>query len=322
MKFMAIAFLLLFSVLSPLSRAQDQPIAIVLHGGAGYSSPKTMSEKKQKQYMETMAMALDSAYLILEKGGSSTDAVVCCIRILEDSPLFNAGKGAVLTHQGIAELDASIMEGKFLNAGAISGVRIIKNPVSLARLVMDSSKHVMLSGRGAEQYAQLHSIELVDPEYFITPRRKKLYNKKKADSITPKKHGTVGAVALDQNGLITAATSTGGMMWKEYGRVGDSPIIGAGTYADNSSCGVSCTGHGEYFIRNVVAYDVSAMMNYKGLSLQQAAHEIVQEKLKSQKASGGLIALDKKGNIAMEFNTTAMFRAYRKSDGSREVLLF
>ncbi|WP_232065289.1 isoaspartyl peptidase/L-asparaginase family protein [Rhodocytophaga rosea] len=316
-------------------------ITLVIHGGAGTITRKSMTPEKEKAYKDKLNEALQVGYAVLKKGGSSLDAVEATIRIMEDSPLFNAGKGAVFTNAGKNELDASIMDGKTLKAGAIAGVTTIKNPISTARMVMEKSEHVLMTGKGAEQFAKEKGAEIVDPSYFYTEQRYQQLQKIKQEEKTQldhsedkgsldeeqsifegKKFGTVGAVALDQFGNLAAATSTGGMTNKRYGRVGDSPIIGAGTYADNQTCAVSATGHGEYFIRAVVAYDVAALMAYKGLSVKEAADEVVMKKLVKMGGEGGIIALDKNGNIAMPFNSEGMYRGYIKADGTSEVLIY
>ncbi|MBQ21761.1 MAG: beta-aspartyl-peptidase [Flavobacteriales bacterium] len=325
--------------------SQNQPImsenfAIVIHGGAGAILKKNMTPEMEKAYQEKLQEALNSGYAILKNGGSAIDAVEKTIVVMEDSPLFNAGKGAVYTNAATNELDASIMDGKTLNAGAVSGVRNVKNPIKLVRLVMEESEHVMLSGKGAENFAKLHKIEMVDSAYFYNEHRLKQLNKiKDSEKIQldhsdnddeqgditefkDSKFGTVGAVALDKHGNLAAATSTGGMTNKKFGRIGDSPIIGAGTYANNATCAVSCTGHGEFFIRNVVAYDVAALMEYKNLSLVDAANYVVNDKLVKLGGDGGLIAIDKDGNIAMPFNTKGMYRAYKKANGESKILIF
>ena len=341
-----LVILIFFSALSVQFFAQndtimEQNFAIVIHGGAGTILKKNLTDEKEKAYRDKLTEALNAGYTVLEKGGSSTDAVEAAINIMEDSPLFNAGKGAVFTNAETNEMDASIMEGKELNAGAVGGVSTIKNPISAARLVMEKSQHVMLTGEGANEFAKINGLEMVDSSYFFNQKRfDQLQKIKKTeetqldhieddegyiidpDSLKDSKFGTVGAVALDKSGNITAATSTGGMTNKKYGRVGDSPIIGAGTYANNKTCGVSCTGHGEYFIRKVVAYDVSALMEYKGMSLQDAANYIINDKMIEFGGSGGLIALDANGNIAMPFNTKGMYRAYKKSSGETVVKIF
>lgn len=329
---------------SMFSFSQNQPnmsenFAIVIHGGAGTILKKNMSDEQEKAYQEKLQEALDSGYLVLKNGGTAIEAVEKAIVVMEDSPLFNAGKGAVYTNAATNELDASIMDGKTLNAGAVSGVRNVKNPIKLVRLVMEKSEHVMLSGKGAEDFAKQHQIEIVDSTYFYNEHRLKQLNKIKdsekiqldhsdddeqgdVSEFKDSKFGTVGAVALDKHGNLAAATSTGGMTNKKYGRIGDSPIIGAGTYANNATCAVSCTGHGEFFIRNVAAYDVAALMEYKEKSLIDAANYVVNEKLVKLGGDGGLIAIDNQGNIAMPFNTAGMYRGYKKSNGESEVLIF
>ena len=292
--------------------------ALVLHGGAGTISKSNLSAEVEQQYLTKLNEAIDKGESILKSGGTSLDAVTQVIMILEDSPLFNAGKGAVFTHDGINEMDASIMQGSDLNAGAVGGVTNIKNPILAARAVMEKSDHVFMVGSGAEEFANMSGVETINPGYFRTERRwnslQRILEKEKETGLTEmelpdSKFGTVGAVALDIHGEIVAGTSTGGMTNKRYKRIGDSPVIGAGTYADNT-CGVSCTGHGEYFIRYAVAHDVSAMMNYKNLSLSEAADQVINKKLVEAGGSGGLIALDRYGNITMPFNTSGMYRAY------------
>ncbi|HNW97394.1 MAG TPA: isoaspartyl peptidase/L-asparaginase [Bacteroidales bacterium] len=298
---------------------------IVVHGGAGNMTPNNLPDSLL--YKEKLTEALKKASDTLAKGGTSLDAVEVAIHVLEDSPLFNAGKGAVFNDEGKNELDASIMDGKTLKAGAVAGVTTVRNPISAARAVMEKSKHVMLIGKGAEMFAKEQGLEIVDPSYFFDQKRWNLYLKLKGKSDikttgADTAHGTVGVVALDKYGNLAAGTSTGGLSNKKYGRIGDSPIIGAGTYANNKTCAVSCTGTGEYFIRNVVAYDMSALMEYKGYTIQQAADHIIHEKLQSQGGDGGLIALDKNGNYTMTFNTEGMFRGYADSSGEVKVLLF
>lgn len=292
---------------------------LVIHGGAGTILKKNMIDEKEQEYINKLSEALTVGSSILKKGGTSLDAVTKAIMVLENSPLFNAGKGAVFTAGGENEMDASIMDGRNLNAGAVAGVKHIKNPILAARMVMEETDHVLLVGQGAEEIAITKGIELVDSSYFFTESRWESYLLAKNKS---EKHGTVGAVALDKFGNLAAATSTGGMTNKSKGRVGDSPVIGAGTYADNNSCAVSATGHGEHFIRNVVAYDIGALMKYRGLSLQQAADEVIMNKLKNQNADGGIIAVDKDGNISMTFNTAGMYRGYITSEGNSEVLIY
>ena len=293
--------------------------ALVIHGGAGTILKENMSPEKEKQYLEKLSEALQTGEEILKNGGSSLDAITATIMVMENSPLFNAGKGAVFTAEGVNEMDASIMDGSDLNAGAVASVRHIKNPILGARAVMEKTNHVLLVGEGAEIVAKNEGLDLVDSSYFFTQSRYDSYLKAK-DKV--EKHGTVGAVALDKYGNLAAGTSTGGMTYKMKGRVGDSPIIGAGTYADNNTCAVSATGHGEYFIRNVVAYDISALMKYKGLTLSVAADEVINKKLDAIGAGGGIIAVDKNGNIAMPFNTAGMYRGYITSEGKSEVLIY
>jgi beta-aspartyl-peptidase (threonine type) len=299
----------------------QEKFGIVIHGGAGVI--KDLPADLENQYKAKLSEALEAGYKILESGGSSLDAVTKAINIMEDSPLFNAGKGAVLNDLGFAELDASIMDGSNLNAGAVAGIRHIKNPINLARLVMEKSPHVMLIGQGAEEFAFHNSFEYVDSTYFITERRFRQYirMKKQRDSAETLK-GTVGAVALDKNGNLAAGTSTGGMMLKKFGRVGDSPIIGAGTYANNNTCAVSATGHGEFFIRLGVAKDISDLMEYKKMSLNEAADIVINKKLVGFDGDGGVIAIDRYGNYAMPFNTPGMFRGVKISDGAREVKIY
>jgi beta-aspartyl-peptidase (threonine type) len=239
--------------------------------------------------------------------------------VMEDSPLFNAGRGSVFSAEGVNEMDAAIMDGKNRKAGAVAGIRHVKNPILAARTVMDSTDHVLLIGEGAEVLCKAAGLDMVDSSYFFTPGRYDSFLKAKEKA---EKHGTVGAVALDKNGNLAAGTSTGGMTYKKKGRVGDSPVIGAGTYADNNSCAISATGHGEFFIRYVVAYDVSAMMKYQGLSLQEAADKVILYKLKEAGGRGGIIAVDKYGNISMPFNTAGMYRGYLTAEGKKEVLLY
>jgi len=300
--------------------AQQQKYGLVIHGGAGTILKKNMSPEKEAAYTEKLKEALTTGYKILDSGGTSLDAVNAVINIMEDSPLFNAGKGAVLTEKGEAELDASIMEGKTLAAGAVAGVKHIKNPINLARLVMEKSPHVMMIGDGAEEFAKQNNYELVDNKYFITEERRQQYLKIK--EAQDQKHGTVGCVALDKTGNLAAGTSTGGMMMKKFGRVGDAPIIGAGTYANNNTCAVSATGHGEYFIRLGVARDISSLMEYKNYSLRQAADEVINVKLTKLGGTGGVIAIDKNGNVTMPFNTEGMYRGYYINGGEPVVKIY
>lgn len=299
--------------------------AIVIHGGAGSFRKGKMSEEQQAVYEKSMLRALKIGETILAKGGSSLDAVEKTINALENDSLYNAGKGAVLTDIGTAELDASIMVGSNLDAGAVAGVQSVKNPISLARKVMENSPHVMLAGTGADQFAKENKLELVDNSYFITSRRKASYQKRKQRELQKNKMGTVGCVALDKSGTIVAGTSTGGTFLKKWGRVGDSPIIGAGTYANNKTCGVSATGWGEYFIRGNVAATISHLMEYKGFSLQQATDEVIYKQLPNidlEKAKGGVIALDYNGNIATAYNTFGMLYAFNSSKGQPKFGLF
>ncbi len=367
MKHLLVLFLLAVSF---QSFCQKNKVVLVIHGGAGTILKSTMTAEKEAAYKAGLTMALQKGYDTLLKGGSSLDAVEIAVRILEDNPLFNAGKGAVFTNAGKNELDAAIMNGKTLAAGSIAGVTTIKNPITAARAVMEKSPHVMMTGKGAEEFAMQQGLEIVDPSYFYTEERwktlekakketgdtiaekkdtvvqiknkpiislldslkKKLENILKKDTVQKKavllqpenkdyKYGTVGAVALDRYGNLAAATSTGGMTNKKFGRVGDAPIIGAGTYANNATCAISCTGWGEYFIRLVMAKSISDMMEYKGSSLYNAANEMVMKKLPALGGDGGLIGLDKKGNIAMPFNTAGMYRGYIK-DGKIVVEIY
>ena len=301
--------------------------SIAIHGGAGTILRSTMTPDLQAQYEAGLEAALDKGYKILEAGGSSLDAVEGAVVILEDFPLFNAGKGAVFNNMGGHEMDASIMFGKELEAGAVCGVSHIKNPVKLARAIMEHSGHVILCGEGAEQFAKLQNITFEDDAYFYTEQRYQQWQEAlKEDKVqldhSDKKFGTVGAVALDKYGNLAAATSTGGMTNKKFGRVGDSPIPGAGTYANNNTCAVSCTGHGELFIRSVVGYDISCLMEYKGLSLKDACDMVVYDKLVKIGGEGGLIAIDKFGNIEMPFNSEGMYRACKSSNGRYEVKIY
>jgi beta-aspartyl-peptidase (threonine type) len=299
---------------------------LVIHGGAGNITKNNFSDSVA--YKQKLTEALEKGSDTLKKGGTSLDAIVVVIKILEDSPLFNAGKGSVFNDEGKNEMDAAIMDGKTLKAGAVAGVTTIKNPITAARAVMEKTVHVMLTGAGADKFAKEAGLEIVDPSYFFDQKRWDQYikakNKSNVIDTNPinTKHGTVGAVALDIYGNLAAGTSTGGLSNKKYGRVGDSPIIGAGTYANNKTCAVSCTGTGEYFIRNVVAYDMSALMEYKGWTVQKSADYIINEKLKAQSGDGGLIALDANGNFTMTFNTEGMFRGYANSDGEIKVMMF
>jgi beta-aspartyl-peptidase (threonine type) len=298
---------------------QQAEWALVVHGGAGGGSRENMSPEKQLAYMEAIQHALDTGSSILKNGGSSLDAIEASIRYMEDNPLFNAGRGAVFTELGNNELDASIMDGSDRNAGAVAGVTNIRNPITAARLVMTASPHVMLVGDGAEKFAAEHGLEIVDSSWFFTSGRWNSLQRAKERS---EKHGTVGAAALDKFGNLAAGTSTGGMTNKMHGRVGDAPVIGAGTFASNNTCAVSATGHGEYFIRNVVSYDISALMEYSGLSLAVAADSVINGKLLPIGGGGGVIAIDSLGNIAMPFNTSSMIRGFVKDNGESGVFIF
>lgn len=299
----------------------SQSYTIVIHGGAGYMEP-TMPAKMQKRYLETLDSALQIGASVLELDGSALDAVEKVINYMEDCPLYNAGKGAVFTFDGKNELDASIMDGSNLMAGAVAGVTRIKHPISAARKVMEASPHVMLSGDGANEFAEENGLEMVDNSYFKTEKRFSDFKKAKEQHNGVKdKKGTVGCVVFDGKGNLAAGTSTGGMTLKRWGRIGDSPVIGAGTYADNTTCAVSCTGHGEYFIRLGIARDIAARMEYKHLSLQDAASETL-EKLTKMEGTGGFVAVDSQGNPVMLFNTGAMFRGYLKGNGEKMVEIF
>lgn len=327
MKFINLLIACYILVQCSIFAQQSSPkYVLVIHGGAGNINPENLPQQKADEFRKALRHVLITGDSILKSGGSCLDAVEACVRTMEDCPLFNAGKGAVFNAEGMNELDASIMDGKTGKAGAVAWITTIKNPISAARAVMEKSQHVLLAGKGAETFAKEQGLEIVSPEYFFTQERYDSYLKarQKADSLEAidKKHGTVGCVALDKYGNLAAGTSTGGMMMKKYGRVGDSPIIGAGTYADNNTCAVSATGHGEYFIRNVVAYDISALMKYKGLSLFEAANLVIMNKLKDQGGTGGVIAVDRNGNIAMPFNTTGMFRGYVTSEGDLKTAIF
>lgn len=304
---------------------------IVLHGGAGVIKKENMTDSLQKAYEEKLEEAINVGHKILSEGGTAMEAVQKTINVMENSPLFNSGKGAVLNADGIAELDASVMDGKTKNAGAISGVQHIKNPVNLAIKVMNESDHVMLSASGAEEFAKMHDLEFVENSYFLTERRKKALESSKAKEqglssnefyLSNEKYGTVGCAALDKDGNLAAGTSTGGMTNKKFGRIGDSPIIGAGTYANNKTCAISATGHGEFFIRNVVAHDISAMMEYQGISLEKAAQRVIQKKLTDLGGTGGIIGIDSKGKVVMEFNTPGMFRATKNVKGETIIKMY
>lgn len=304
---------------------------LVIHGGAGTILKKDMTDEKEAVYRKGLDDALNAGYTLLNNGGSAIDAVRAAVVSLEDNILFNAGKGSVFGKDGSQEMDASIMDGKNLMAGAVSAVRKIRNPVELAYAIMTKSQHVMLNGQGAYDFAKLHGIKIEPDEYFFSQFRYDQW-KQMQDSdqfaldhnvkVKENKFGTVGAAACDKYGNIAAATSTGGMTNKQFGRVGDSPIIGAGTYANNKTCAISCTGHGEPFIRAVTAYDISCLMEYKGLSLEEAMHIVVHDKLLKIDGEGGMIGVDAKGNAAMVFNSEGMYRGVRSSDGKSEVKIY
>lgn len=310
---------------------------LAVHGGAGTILKSMLTPELEQAYKKGLQDALEAGYAVLEKSGTSMDAVIASIKSLEDNELFNAGRGSVFTKKGINEMDAAVMDGSNLNAGAVAGVRNIKNPIVLAREIMLHSGHVMLSGNGAKEFALNRGIEQAPDDYFFTKYRYDQWIEirdsdfyqldHKEDNLkgmpnTEKKFGTVGAVALDQFGHIAAGTSTGGMTNKRFGRIGDSPIPGSGTYANDATCAISCTGHGEYFLRAVVAYDVSCLMEYKGLSLQEACHVVVKEKLVKIGGEGGLIAVDAKGNYELCFNSEGMYRGARTSDGVNLVAIY
>ena len=317
----------------------DQPnmeirkVGLVVHGGAGTISRSEMTPQREREYRAGLERAMTAGYEILKRGGSSLDAAEAAVRMLEDDPHFNAGKGAVFTSIGTNEMDAAVMDGKTLSAGAVASLKHIKNPVSLARLVMEKSGHVMMDGEGAEAFAKENGVQVLpDQKYFFTQERWEALQKVKAAEksggggkkyiITDQdRHGTVGAVALDQNGNLAAATSTGGTTNKRAGRVGDSPVIGAGTYANNATCAVSATGDGEYFVRATVAHDVSALMEYRGMSLTEAAQSVI-DKVAKLGGSGGLIAIDRQGNIALPFNTSGMYRGYVDPNGKFVVEIY
>ena len=376
-RFCLLAVLLLASSVAtyaqvPAASAAPDPsrITLVIHGGAGTITRANMTPEKEKAYSEALDQALQVGYAILKRGGTSLDAVEASVRLMEDSPLFNAGKGAVFTHEGRNEMDAAIMNGQTLAAGAVAGVTVVRNPITAARAVMEKSEHVMMTGLGAEQFAREKGLQIVEPAYFFTqarhdqlqkalaedraagtpdqlsaptkatpaaaPAKTKLKAKagkptSAAPTLTPdvagliftegKQYGTVGAVALDQFGNLAAATSTGGMTNKRYGRVGDAPIIGCGTYADNQSCAVSCTGWGEYFIRATVARDVAARVEFGQQPVAQAAQATI-DKVAKLGGDGGLVALDRQGNVAMPFNSEGMYRGFIKADGKSQIQIY
>ncbi|MEP6615253.1 MAG: isoaspartyl peptidase/L-asparaginase [Ginsengibacter sp.] len=332
-------FMITIAFSQPKVQLNDK-LVLVIHGGAGTILKSQMTPGKEAAYTIALQQALQTGYDTLKKGGSALDAVEQAVKFMEDSPLFNAGKGAVFTSEGKNELDAAIMNGEDLKAGSVAGVTTIKNPVTAARAVMEKSNHVMMVSKGAEDFAGKTGLEIVDPSYFFTERAwQNLIKAKQEDSVKrneskkspgafiqpgnpDRKYGTVGAVALDRYGNLAAATSTGGISNKKYGRVGDSPIIGAGTYANNSTCAISCTGSGEYFIRLVMAKTVSDLVEFKKYSIVKAANEMIMKILPGIGGDGGLIALDKKGNIAMPFNTPGMYRGFIRNDGLAVVKIY
>lgn len=319
--------------------SEESPLAIAIHGGAGTIDKAKFSPEQEKAYRAKLSEAVEAGYSVLEKGGESLDAVTAAITVLEQSEFFNAGRGAVYTYDGGHELDASIMDGRKRQAGAVAGVKHVESPIKLARLVMDNSVHVMLSGQGAEEFAKEQGIELIENNIFDTKHRydallkaKDKLDKAKATTKSYQaahnalpnnfKMGTVGAVALDKNGNLAAGTSTGGMTAKRYGRVGDAPVIGAGTFAENESCAVSATGHGEYFIRYNVASDICARVKYQGSTISQAGDEVINKVLKPIGGTGGVIILDTQGNISLPFNTSGMYRASKSNTQATYVGIF
>jgi beta-aspartyl-peptidase (threonine type) len=344
MKRVIFGLILLMTIMAGKAQENGKPVVLVIHGGAGNIVRGRMTAEKEQAYRDVLQKALDTGYAILENGGSSIDAVEAAIVVMEDSPLFNAGKGAVFTAEGKNEMDASIMDGKTLNAGAVAAVTNIKNPVKAARLIMQKSPHVMLTGRGAEQFAEEQGLQPMPAGYFHDELRYKQWKKIKDsekiimdhdgeqgdvqpsfdaefDSDPDHKYGTVGAVALDADGNLAAATSTGGMTNKSYGRVGDSPIIGSGSYANNKTCAVSSTGHGEFFIRTLAAYDISAQMEYLDLPVDSAAQQTI-DKIGELGGGGGVICVSKNGKIAMPFNTKGMYRGFKTSTGEEAVQIY
>ncbi|MEO5501169.1 MAG: isoaspartyl peptidase/L-asparaginase [Ginsengibacter sp.] len=313
-----------------------QKFSIAIHGGAGTIIKEDMTNELEEAYREALQEALNAGYAVLEEGGCALNAVKAAIVMMEDNALFNAGKGAVFTKKGVNELDAAIMDGSNLNAGAIAGVRNIRNPIELAEEVMLHSGHVFLSGKGANDFAIKQGIKLEPDEYFFSQYRYDQWREirdsdlyqldHKADKLVglmkDKKFGTVGAVACDSEGNLAAGTSTGGMTNKRFGRIGDSPMIGVGTYANNKTCAISCTGHGEIFIKAVAAYDVSCLMEYKNMSLQQACEEVVLKKLVALNGDGGLIGIDAKGNAALIFNSAGMYRGVKSSEGENTIAIY
>lgn len=322
---------------TPKQEPKPEPtFGIVIHGGAGTILRKNMTPEKEQEYRAVLAEAIQVGHRILKAGGSSQEAVEKTIHVMEDSPLFNAGKGAVLNAEGSIELDASFMRGDNLDAGAISGVKTIKHPISAAIQVMEASPHVMLSGGGADTFAAAQGLEIVAPEYFFTERRinalkrvqeaaaakKTSWTPEERNFLEHQRYGTVGCVALDLSGNLAAGTSTGGMTNKNWNRIGDAPIIGAGTYANNATCAISATGWGEFFIRSVVAHDISALMEYKGLTIQEAAYEVIHNKVAKLGGDGGVVGIDRNGNPMMEMNTPGMYRAHMDAAGKLEVKIY
>ena len=313
-KYLCLLIILLFSC----NNSDENRIAIVIHGGAGIILKENISKSKEDSIINKLDEAISKGWKLLNEGKSSELAVIETIKILEDSPLFNAGKGSVFNSEGKVENDASIMRGNDLNAGASSGTSNVKNPITLAANVMNHSDHVFLSGEGAENFAKERALEIVENEYFHTKFRYNQLLNKKEDN----KYGTVGCVAIDYNGNIVAGTSTGGMTNKKWGRIGDSPIIGAGTYANNNTCGISSTGSGEYFIRTVAAYQVSSLLENHDYDLNKAMSKVIHEKIGGIGGDGGMIGIDKNSNIVMDFNTPGMYRAYVNKDGQKQILLY
>jgi beta-aspartyl-peptidase (threonine type) len=337
-----LSVLFLVSVFNVIAQQNNnKKFVLVIHGGAGTILKSQMTPEKEKLYTQGLNDALNAGNEVLAKGGTALDAVVAAIKVLEDNPLFNAGKGAVFTNEGKNEMDAAIMDGSNLKAGSVAGVTTIKNPITAARAVMDKSEHVMMTGKGAEKFAQQSGCTIVDPSYFFTQERWDALQKVKAEDSTKTlrdydssktflkqpgnydyKYGTVGCVALDMYGNLAAGTSTGGMTNKKFGRVGDAPIIGAGTYANNNTCAISCTGWGEFYIRLVMAKSISDRMELAHQSLKDASNEMIMKQLGELGGDGGMIAVDKNGNIAMPFNTEGMYRAYITSNGKKEIKIY
>lgn len=326
--------LVLFNQMIAMAQKNNGNFAIVIHGGAGNLVKKNYSKEDLVQYEKTLSSALDSGYAMLQNGQTATDVVEKTIQILENSPLFNAGKGSVFSNEGRNEMDAAIMDGATLKCGAVTNLQHIKNPISLAKHIMENSSFVFLNGEGAEKYAKENGFDFVEPEYFFVEKKwnemlrirdsskTQLDNENRGDIREidqDNKYGTVGCVVLDQYGNLAAGTSTGGITNKKYNRIGDSPLIGAGTYANNETCAISCTGHGEDFIRLVVGHQVHSLMKYDHKSIQKSADLVIQKELTELKGRGGLIAIDKKGNIAFSFNTTGMFRGYINKKGEKYI---